>query len=48
MSKKKRALLLLLGLAIITCSLFVLGYALIPLPDSSILGTVPATLLTPP
>jgi len=48
MPRQVRFLLLLLGLAIVCCSMAALAYAFWPLPDLSLQATLAPTLLAPP
>ncbi len=48
LSRRTRILVFVLGLVLLICGLSAIAYALWPLPDVSIEGILPATLLAPP
>jgi hypothetical protein len=48
MSSRVRLILLFTGLAILCCSLLLVGYALFPLHGALLQDTLPSTLFAPP
>lgn len=48
LSRRTRILVFAIGLVLLICGLSAIAYALWPLPDASIEGILPATLLAPP